>query len=78
MPLMQCSITHSPGAPKVDVQDLLGQSRKENLSSTSSSLPATSTDPTEKKLFRLQKKLQQVQSLKEKLAKGEKLEANQV
>ena len=37
-----------------------------------------STDPTEKKLGKLKKKLQQIESLKQRQASGEKLEANQV
>lgn len=39
---------------------------------------SSSADPIEKRLSRLKKKLKQVETLKEKQAKGEKLEANQV
>lgn len=43
---------------------------------TSSSLE--STDPTEKKIGKLRKKLQQIEALKQRQADGEKLEVNQV
>ena len=60
------SLEYSPGAPDVDLQGVIGDHIK------------VTTDPSEKKLGRLQKKLQQIQSLKERLAAGEKLESNQV
>ena len=43
-----------------------------------SQVTVATDNPAGKKLAKLQKKLQQIQELKEKHAKGERLEANQV
>lgn len=45
---------------------------------TSPQVVADRDNPTEKKLAKLRKKLQQIQELKQKHAKGDKLEGNQV
>lgn len=45
---------------------------------THSQVVADRDNPTEKKLAKLRKKLQQIHDLKERHAKGDKLEENQV
>ena len=68
-----------PGAPKVDIQDVLPA--KEQHVSHDVSGPASSSssaNPTEKKLTKLRKKLQQIEVLKKRKDDGEKLESTQV
>ena len=66
-----------PGAPKVDLEDIIC-TKQEPARSSPQPVLATGTDPTEKKLNKLRKKLQQVEALKERRDNGEKLETNQV
>ena len=78
----------SPGAPDVDIQDILAEVKQSpdkpppsstNASSLGhSSAGGSSADPTEKKLSRLRKKLKQIEDLKAKRDSGMTLESNQV
>ena len=49
-----------------------------NMHFTLSQVVVDRDNPTEKKLAKLRKKLQQIQELKQRHAKGDKLEENQV
>ncbi len=69
---------YSPGAPKVDLQDIISTSTEPAPHTSPQLTLAAGSDPTEKKLGKLRKKLQQVESLKERRDRGEKLETNQV
>jgi hypothetical protein len=72
------SLSYRPGAPKIDLQDVLPSTAKTQSPPASTTAGSSSSDPTEKKLSRLRKKLIQIEALKLKLEKGVKLETTQV
>lgn len=69
-----------PGAPKVDIQDVLPikEQRLSHNVAGPTAMSSSSGNPTEKKLTRLRKKLQQIEVLKKRKEDGGKLESSQV